>query len=213
MKISPLIIVQKAYLYLFVLVLSLSIQVYGNTNNRILVLGDSISAGYGLPQGTGWVSLLNDSLKKIQYSFELNNASISGDTTAGGKQRLVKLINQYRPNILILELGANDALRGFPIESSTQNLEEMIQLAQKQQIKVLLLGMKVPSNYGQEYTQKFSQMYLSIAKKTRSSLVPFLLEGVASQRELFQEDGIHPNQEAQKILLKNVMPQLKPLLH
>jgi acyl-CoA thioesterase-1 len=213
MKISPLIIVQKAYLYLFVLVLSLSIQVYGNTNNRILVLGDSISAGYGLPQGTGWVSLLNDSLKKSQYSFELNNASISGDTTAGGKQRLVKLINQYRPNILILELGANDALRGFPIESSTQNLEEMIQLAQKQQIKVLLLGMKVPSNYGQEYTQKFSQMYLSIAKKTRSSLVPFLLEGVASQRELFQEDGIHPNQEAQKILLKNVLPQLKPLLH
>jgi len=213
MKISPLIIVQKAYLYLFVLVLSLSIQVYGNANNRILVLGDSISAGYGLPQGTGWVSLLNDSLKTSQYSFELNNASISGDTTAGGKQRLVKLINQYRPNILILELGANDALRGFPIESSTQNLEEMIQLAQKQQIKVLLLGMKVPSNYGQEYTQKFSQMYLSIAKKTRSSLVPFLLEGVASQRELFQEDGIHPNQEAQKILLKNVMPQLKPLLH
>ncbi len=213
MKISPLIIVQKAYFYVFVLVLSLSSQVYGNPSNRILVLGDSISAGYGLPQGTGWVSLLNDSLKVSQYSFEINNASISGDTTAGGKQRLVKLINQYRPNILILELGANDALRGFPIESSAQNLEEMIQLAQKQKIKVLLLGMKVPSNYGQEYTQKFSQMYFIIAKKTRSSLVPFLLEDVASQRELFQEDGIHPNQQAQKILLKNVLPQLKLLLH
>ena len=143
----------------------------------------------------------------------MHNASISGDTTAGGKQRLGKLIDQYRPNILIIELGSNDALRGFPIETSAKNLEQMIQLAQKNSIKVLLLGMRVPTNYGQDYTQKFSQMFITEAKKSNVSLVPFLLEGMATKRELFQDDGIHPNEEAQVILLNNVMPYLRPLLH
>ena len=212
MNISLLIIVQKTF-YVFLLVFICSFQAQSAPSNQLLILGDSISAGYGLAQGKGWVSLLNESLKKGNYSFEMHNASISGDTTAGGKQRLGKLIDQYRPNILIIELGSNDALRGFPIETSAKNLEQMIQLAQKNSIKVLLLGMRVPTNYGQDYTQKFSQMFITEAKKSNLSLVPFLLEGMATKRELFQDDGIHPNEEAQVILLNNVMPYLRPLLH
>ncbi len=212
MKISPFIIVQKTFLYVFLLTLSFSLQAQNIPTNRILILGDSISAGYGLAQGKGWVTLLRESLKISKYSFEINNASISGDTTAGGKQRLSKLIDQYHPNILIIELGANDALRGFPIEMSAKNLEAMMQLALKNNIKILLLGMKVPTNYGQDYTQKFSQMYVTEAKKSNATLVPFLLEGMATKKEFFQEDGIHPNEQAQIILLKNVMPQLSTLL-
>ncbi len=212
MKISPFIIVQNSFCWIFILTLNICYSVEVTPTNRILVLGDSISAGFGLTQGKGWVFLLQDTLKTSNYSFEVNNASISGETTAGGRQRVKKLVDLYKPNILILELGANDALRGLSIKSSSQNLEEIILHAKKSRIKVLLVGMRVPSNYGEEYTKEFNQLFLGIAKKEFTSFVPFLLEGFATKGEFFQEDGIHPNEQAQIIMLKNVMPQLKILL-
>jgi len=181
--------------------------------HRILILGDSISAGYGIPTGTGWVNLLHDNLKKNNYQFTLFNSSISGETSAGGKVRLAKLLQQHQPNIVILELGANDALRGFPLDTSYQNLLQIIQMSQAKNAQVLILGMKIPSNYGPEYTAQFANMYVDLSKKTQSKLVPFFFEGIAAKREYFQDDGIHPNQSAQVILLNNMLPVFKKLLH
>jgi len=212
MKIGNLIIIQK-----LIAVLVFSFSVFGvqaqETNpNRILVLGDSISAAYGIPSGTGWVNLLQERLKKDQYRFMITNASISGETSAGGKARIADLLKQHQPNIVIVELGANDALRGFPLSSSYQNLLHIVQISKKNGAKVLILGMKIPTNYGADYTAQFSKMFLDLALNTQSPVVPFFLEGVATKRELFLDDGIHPNQTAQNILLNNMLPALKKLL-
>lgn len=212
MKLGNLIIIQK-----LIAVLVFSFCVFGaqaqETNpNRILVLGDSISAAYGIPAGTGWVNLLQERLKKDGYRFMIANASISGETSAGGKARIADLIKQHQPNIVIVELGANDALRGFPLSSSYQNLLQIVQISKKSGAKVLILGMKIPTNYGAEYTAQFSKMFLDLASNTQSPVVPFFLEGVATKRELFLDDGIHPNQTAQIILLNNMLPALKKLL-
>ena len=179
---------------------------------QILILGDSISAGYGLPMGTSWVNLLQDTLKKDQSKYSIVNSSISGETTAGGKARISNLMQQHKPSIVIVELGGNDALRGFPLATTYQNLLEIVQIGKNNGAKVLILGMKIPTNYGAEYTAQFSKMYVDLGKNTQSALVPFFFEGVATKREYFQEDGIHPNQNAQAILLKNVLPTLKKLL-
>jgi acyl-CoA thioesterase-1 len=179
---------------------------------QILILGDSISAGYGLPMGTSWVNLLQDTLKKDQSKYSIVNSSISGETSAGGKTRISTLLQQHKPAIVIVELGANDALRGFPLATTSQNLQEIIQMSKNNGAKVLILGMKIPTNYGAEYTAQFSKMYVDLGKNTQSALVPFFFEGIATKREYFQEDGIHPNQNAQAILLKNVLPTLKKLL-
>lgn len=179
---------------------------------QILILGDSISAGYGLPMGTSWVNLLQDTLKKDQSKYSIVNSSISGETTAGGKARISNLMQQHKPSIVIVELGGNDALRGFPLATTYQNLLEIVQISKNNGAKVLILGMKIPTNYGAEYTAQFSKMYVDLGKNTQSALVPFFFEGVATKREYFQEDGIHPNQNAQAILLKNVLPTLKKLL-
>ena len=190
--------------------LTLSVFANDKKSKKILIMGDSISAGYGLRNGLGWVDLM--SLRLKNQNTQIINASISGETTAGGRQRVNPLIQQITPDVLIIELGANDGLRGFPIEMTKGNLDHMIKSAKTKQIKVLLLGMKIPSNYGADYTNQLQKMYANLATEHQIALVPFLLEGIALRRELFQEDGIHPNETAQPMILDRVIPKLKPLL-
>jgi len=212
MKLGSLIIIQKLITVFVLTFCSFGMHAQELIPNRILVLGDSISAAYGIPSGTGWVNLLQERLKKDQHRFTIVNASISGETSAGGKARISLLLKQHQPNIVIVELGANDALRGFPLSSSYQNLLHIIQSSKNNGAKVLILGMKIPSNYGADYTTQFSKMFLDLGLNTQSPVVPFFLEGIATKREFFLDDGIHPNQTAQSILLNNMLPALKKLL-
>lgn len=183
-----------------------------SASKTILVLGDSLSAEYGLVRGTGWVSLLESRLKTEDIDANVINASISGETTSGGKSRFGTLLKKNRPTVVVIELGGNDGLRGLPLKASENNLRNMINAAQKAQAKVLLVGMQIPPNYGKNYADQFSAMYLKLAKETKSALVPFLLTGVASKPELFQSDRIHPTAQAHPVMLNNVWPHLEPLL-
>ena len=209
---SNLIIIQKFIILISLMFCGFQLSALERNTHRILVLGDSISAGYGLPANTSWVNLLQDNLKKNHDSFTLFNSSISGETSAGGKVRIASLLQQHQPNIVILELGANDALRGFPLNTSYQNLLQIIQMCKAKGAQVLILGMRIPSNYGLEYTAQFASMFVDLSKNTKSALVPFFFEGIATKREYFQDDGIHPNQAAQIILLNNMLPEFKKLL-
>lgn len=183
-----------------------------SASKTILVLGDSLSAEYGLARGTGWVSLLEKKLKAENIDAAIVNASISGDTTSGGRSRLQPLLEKHRPDIVVIELGANDALRGLSLTATEANLRAMIIASQKAKAKVLLIGMQIPPNYGGNYTRQFAGVFPKLAKETRVSLVPFLLEGMADQPQLFQSDRIHPTAEAQPLMLDAVWPHLKPLL-
>ena len=176
----------------------------------ILVFGDSLSAAYGIPREAGWVSLLQQQLRRSHPQYQVINASISGETTSGGRQRLPAAIRQHRPAIVILELGANDGLRGTPIKEIESNLGALIQAARKAQAKVLLVGMKLPPNYGADYTTRFAALYSTLAQRHRVSLVPFLLDGV--RPEQFQPDNLHPIAAAQAHILDTVLMRLKPLL-
>lgn len=178
----------------------------------ILVFGDSLSAAHGIDQNDGWVSLLQQRLRQQGYPYRVVNASISGDTTAGGLARLPAALRQNRPDIMILELGANDGLRGLSLSRAHGNLALMIDLARQVGARVLLLGMLIPPNLGPAYTEKFQAMYQQLAKQKQLSLVPFFLDRVAGDRTLMQEDGLHPNGSAQQQLLDNVWPALQPLL-
>lgn len=181
----------------------------------ILVLGDSISAEYGLPRGAGWVTLMEQRLAKTASTWAVVNASISGDTTAGGRSRLPPLLAQHQPKVLIIELGANDALRGLSMNATQDNLLTMTRMAQAQGTKVLLLGMQMPPNYGPVLMKAFEQVFVNVARQTKALRVPFLLKGIADAAEpfaLFQDDRIHPNAKAQPIMLDNVWPELKKLL-
>ena len=178
----------------------------------ILVLGDSISAGYGLPAGTGWVTLLQNRLTAAHYSYSAVNASISGDTTAGGRARLDALLAQHHPAIIIIELGGNDGLRGTNVDAMRGNLDAMIGAAQKAGSKVLLVGMRMPPNYGPVYTHDFEQAYVIVAKQQKIALLPFLLAPIAGQREAFQADRAHPVAAAQPKMLDTVWRELKPML-
>ncbi|MEC4721836.1 arylesterase [Noviherbaspirillum sp. CPCC 100848] len=178
----------------------------------LLVLGDSLSAEYGLARGSGWVALLEKKIRQEKIDAVIVNASISGETTSGGKARLPALLNQHRPDVVVIELGGNDGLRGLPVKAAMSNLNDMVKAAQTAKAKVLLVGMQIPPNYGQDYARQFSRMYGTIAKEANIGLVPFLLEGVAERPELFQADRIHPQAEAQPIMLDNMWPHLKPLL-
>jgi acyl-CoA thioesterase-1 len=178
----------------------------------IVVLGDSISAEYGLPRDTGWVALLRQRLAQERIDYSVANASISGDTTSGGRARLPALMERLKPSILIVELGANDALRGVPLSTTEDNLRTIIEQAQQGHAKVVLIGMYVPPNYGPDYTQKFHGLYGQLSKEFNLPLVPFLLAGIADKPEMFQADQIHPTQQAQPVLLNNVWPAVKPLL-
>jgi acyl-CoA thioesterase I len=178
----------------------------------ILVFGDSLSAGYGVPQEQGWVALLEQRVIKQKLNFSVINASISGETTSGGLARFAEALKTHKPNIVILELGANDGLRGLPVKEMQANLSQMIAQAKTVKAKVLLIGMKIPPNYGLKYTKNFTQMYVNLAKQHKIALAPFLLEGVAGKPELIQTDGLHPTAAAQPVLLENVWVQLKNLL-
>ena len=178
----------------------------------LLVLGDSLSAEYGISRGEGWVNLLERRINDRVPVWQVFNASISGETTAGGLSRLPELLQQKKPQLVIIELGANDALRGLALSSSEKNLRTMVQLSLKAKAKVLLLGMRIPSNYGATYSKQFASMYSTITTAENISLVPFFLKGVAEKPELFQADRLPPRAEAQTILLQNVWGKLAPLL-
>lgn len=178
----------------------------------VLVFGDSLSAAYGIDPAAGWTALLQRRLRERGHPHQVANASISGDTTAGGLTRLPAALERYRPAILILELGANDGLRGLSLEQAKRNLARMIDLGRQAGARVLLLGMRMPPNLGPLYTGKFRAMYLDLAQEKGVPLVPFLLEGVARDPQLMQADGLHPNAAAQPRLLENVWPALEPLL-
>ena len=181
----------------------------------LLVVGDSLSAEYGLSRGSGWVALLEQQLGRDKSPWRVVNASISGDTTAGGRARLPSLLKQHQPSIVIIELGGNDALRGFPLAMTEDNLQAMIQACQALSAKVLLLGMQVPPNYGADYSADFSKMFTRLAKKRKTAVVPFLLKGIAdvpNAAEQFQADRIHPNAQAHPRMLANVWAELKKLL-
>ena len=181
-------------------------------NPRILVMGDSISAGYGIQRDQGWVNLLAESLLSAEYPHQVINGSISGETTGGGLARLPQALETHDPEVVVIELGGNDGLRGYPTDRVRDNLKQMVELSLARDAKVLLVGMQIPPNYGPRYTRAFSSMYETIAKETGVPLVPFFLEKVALTPGLMQSDGIHPTAEAQPLLLETLWEYLEPLL-
>ncbi len=183
-----------------------------SASKTLLLLGDSLSAEYGLPRGSGWASLLAQRLHEDKLDATLVNASISGETTAGGKARLPALLAQHKPAILILELGGNDGLRGLSLPATQANLREMIAMAARAGARTLVVGMQVPPNYGPDYSKRFAAMYEALAKEKGVRLVPFLLKDLDDTDHWFQPDRIHPNREAQPVMLRNVWPVLKPML-
>lgn len=183
--------------------------------NTILVVGDSLSAEYGLARGSGWVALLQSRLDTLKVSARVVNASISGDTTSGGRSRLPSLLNRYRPTHVIIELGGNDALRGLDLRLTEANLTAMAQSVGQAGARITLIGMQVPPNYGATYSRDFSDLFVRVAKAQKAALVPFFLKNVADVPEaaqLFQGDRIHPNEQAQALMLENVWPVLRPQL-
>jgi acyl-CoA thioesterase-1 len=184
----------------------------GTQGVTVLVLGDSISAGYGIQTEAGWVSLLAERLMHLAPANEVINASVSGETTGGGLARLPAALRTHRPDFVIIELGGNDGLRGYPIDRIKANLTEMVQMAQNAGAQVLLVAMAIPPNYGPRYTSAFQQAYEGVAAATGARLAPFLMNDVALDRELMQDDGIHPTAAAQPLLLNAVWPYLEPLV-
>jgi acyl-CoA thioesterase I len=185
--------------------------------NTILVLGDSLSAAYGLRPEQGWVALLQKRLETQGYGYSVANASVSGETTSGGLQRLPRALELHKPSIVVLELGANDGLRGLPVATTRRNLTQMIELAQKAGAEVLLVGIRMPPNYGPRFVEQFDRTFSELAKVYDLKLVPFLLERLALNPQalnprLLQADGLHPTGEAQPLLLDTVWPHLQPLL-
>jgi acyl-CoA thioesterase I len=178
----------------------------------ILVVGDSISAGYGLPAGAGWVALLQQRLTAGHYPYTVVNASITGDTTAGGRARFDALLARHRPAVTVIELGGNDGLRGGSLDAMRQNLEAMTAAAQKAGSRTLVVGMRMPPNYGPAYVQRFDATFAEVAKARKSALVPFLFDGFGDDDAMFQSDRVHPTAAAQPKLLDNVWRELKPLL-
>lgn len=181
----------------------------------ILIVGDSLSAEYGLRRGTGWVALLERKLASEKMVVRVVNASISGDTTSGGQSRLGGLLKLHQPTHVVIELGGNDALRGLPLQMTQDNLDKMTRAAQEAGAKVLLVGMQVPPNYGADYARRFEGLFATVARERKAGLVPFLLKGVADGPDalrLFQSDRIHPREEAQPIMLANVWPELRKQL-
>ncbi len=178
----------------------------------LLIVGDSISAAYGLPPGAGWVDLLAARLAAQQYPYRVVNASISGDTTAGGRARLPALLAQHKPAIVAIELGGNDGLRGGNLSSTRDNLATMVTAVQRAGAKALIVGMKLPPNYGAAYVREFDALFVDVAKAHKVPLVPFFFEGFGERNEMFQPDRVHPTASAQPLLLDNVWPVLRPLL-
>ncbi len=187
----------------------------GAARAKILVLGDSLSAEYGLRRGSGWVALLKQRLEREGVKAEVVNASISGETTSGGRSRLPALLQQHRPTHVVIELGSNDALRGLPLEMTRSNLEAMVLAAQEAGAQVLLVGLRMPPNYGRKYGEEFVGLFREVARERKTELVPFFLQGIADvpgAERWFQPDRLHPNESAQERLLENVWPVLERML-
>jgi len=178
----------------------------------ILVFGDSLSAAYGIPKEQGWVNLMAQRVKDNQLPHEVANASVSGETTAGGLSRLPAALKQFKPSIVVIELGANDGLRGLPLDAMKNNLEKIIQASKQANAQVVLLGMLIPPNYGPKYTNGFKAAFLDLSEKYKTPFIPFFLDGVSGHSDLVLEDGLHPNVNAQQKILENVWPTVKPLL-
>lgn len=204
---------RRAFIFLIIPMLLLNVLWMPLSNaaaspTALLVVGDSLSAEYGLPRGSGWVKLMSDR----HPNLVVTNASISGETTAGGLTRLPALLSNHRPSVVVIELGANDALRGLDLNVTRNNLLSMVRLAKKANAAVLLVGVNIPANYGAAYSAQFAEMYRSVAKAERVKLVPSLLAGFATDIRYFQNDGLHPNQSAQVKILDSVWPTLNDLL-
>ncbi|AEF99425.1 arylesterase [Methylomonas methanica] len=199
-------------MYSLVLALILGLIPLAATAESIVVLGDSLSAGYGIDVKQGWVNLLQQKFNQQHIDYVISNESISGDTSAGGLARIDQALARHKPAIVILELGANDGLRGLTPQVMKSNLTEMIQRSRKAGAKVLLLGMKIPPNYGKRYIEMFYNVYPQLAAELNVPLVPFLLEDVALNAELMQADGLHPNELGQPQIVEKVWPYLQPLL-
>jgi acyl-CoA thioesterase-1 len=202
--------------YLWVVLIGLCVWVPPHSSFAaspvILVLGDSLSAGYGIDRQRGWVQLLQDRLTQSGYAYRVVNASVSGDTTDSGLSRLPRALKQHRPAIVIIELGGNDGLRGLSLTQLQANLNQLVGLSKQAGAKVIVCRERIPPNLGPEYTTKFSQQYEAVARKQQVALVPYLLKGVADNPALMQTDGIHPNENGQPGMLQNVWPVLLPLL-
>jgi len=175
----------------------------------VLVLGDSLSAEYGLARGTGWVALAEKKVKDQKLDAEIVNASVSGETTSGGRSRLPALLTRHKPALVVIELGANDGLRGLPVAAAQANLKAMADTAGKSGAKVMLVGMRIPPNYGRDYSDKFYAMYGTLSRELKAPLVPFMLDGVAEKTEMFQPDRLHPLAEAHPTILNNIWPVLE----
>ena len=178
----------------------------------ILIYGDSLSAAYGLAQDAGWATLLQARLKQKGMDYTVMNASISGETTSGGAARIAATLKAQQPKVVVVALGANDGLRGLPPAQMRANLAKIVRASREAKCRVLLVGMRLPPNYGETYTRQFAQVYVDVAREYKTALAPFLLEGVAERRELFQSDNLHPTAEAQVRILDNVWKALAPLL-
>jgi acyl-CoA thioesterase-1 len=194
------------------LALLLALSAPAAAARTILVFGDSLSAAYGIASQQGWVHLLGERITRAQLPWKVVNASVSGETTAGGLRRLPEDLRRHKPDAVVIELGANDALRGQPIAEIRANLEQMIKLARQARAEPVLVGIMIPPNYGIDYAVQFQGLYAALAKKHRIAHVPFLLAGVADKRENFQADQLHPTAAAQPLILDNVWPTLEPLL-
>ncbi|MFA7349870.1 MAG: arylesterase [Methylotenera sp.] len=181
-------------------------------NPKILIVGDSLSAAYGIPQQQGWAALLQKKLQHKNYHYDVVNASMSGETTSGGASRINTALQKTKPTIVVLELGANDGLRGLPVNEMITNLSNIIRQSKQSGAKVLLIGMQIPPNYGPKYAEAFSQSYQRLSHEHKIPLVPFMLKNIAVQPDLIQQDGLHPNALAQPMILENIWPQLKLLL-
>lgn len=193
-------------------------MVSGMTNaysapKTLLVLGDSLSAEYGLARGTGWVALLEQRLQAQKNDTRIVNASISGETTSGGRARLPALLAKHHPDVVLIELGANDGLRGLSLAATEANLRAMGDASKKTGAQVVLVGMRMPPNYGRAYGDKFHAIYGKLAREWKAPLVPFMFEGIADQPQLFQADRMHPNAQAHPAILNNIWPRLAPLLN
>lgn len=193
--------------------MSIGVAAAGAPKERtLLVFGDSLSAAYGLKTEEGWVPQLQKRLQDQGYGYRVVNASSSGETTAGGRSRIERALETHQPDLVILELGANDGLRGLPVQGAKDNLAAMIRSVQQRKAKLLLVGILMPPNYGQRYADSFAAIYPELSKEFKVPLVPFLLEGVALDQRYMQADGMHPNAAGQPRLLENVWPHLQPLL-
>ena len=204
--------IHSLFITLFSVIVFALVASTAQAAQTIVVFGDSLSAAYGIPPNTGWVALLENKLKQQNNAYKVINASISGETTSGGLTRFAQMLKNHQPKIVVIELGANDGLRGLSLNDMQSNLNSMITQAKAKNATVMLLGMKIPPNYGIQYTQKFSAIYENLAKQYKLNLVPFFLDGVAGNRTLVQDDGLHPTAAAQPKLLENIWPKLESLL-